>query len=810
MQLPGRLVKVLQDRFGLEQLASWSHALRTRSLNFRVAWDYPIPNQVMHENLIEIEGWAFHRTIDVMTVTVVASQRGRTIAQAELTCRLSRPDVLNTFQQAPIDAGFSGQLQLANFDARRSIKLELIVTAKDFSSVRLSRDIRIQDIRAGMAWLYSAEKMAKRDYVAEGVAALPPAKIGEPLIIALYLPQFHEIPENNDWWGKGFTEWTNVARGLPYFKGHYQPHIPADLGFYDLSNPATIARQADLARQYGISGFCIYYYWFSGKRLLNTPLDLLLQHHEIEIDFCVCWANENWSRKWDGLESDVLIAQRNLPGDYENFIADVAPMFADPRYIRVNSRPLLVVYRVDQLDDPVQFSNTCRTYATNHGYGNPYMVMAQTFGSIDPKQYGFDAALGIPPHQIGQLAPDHDITGKVQLLNQEFSGYISDYQKVVDRVESSTEQRPYPFIPGVMPGWDNTARKQQRAHIFAHASPASYRTWLAHTLAQVRFSPADHPKLVFVNAWNEWAEGAHLEPDRRYGHAFLQATAEALLEARKEVHALPKLETAVMPAPRSKIAVALHLHYPELWNEVSGYLRNLAAPFDLYVTFSCDHSQYATYQIQAQFPLAHIFEVENAGRDVLPFVKLLPHLISCGYDAVCKIHGKKSLYLADGTAWRNGLLLDLLGSTDRVSAITHAFETQPELGVVGSKQFLFEPRLDGGSNLRNMKELRGRLQKSGLSADFAPYFAGTMFWFRPAALKPLADLHLQTRDFETQKESNDGTIAHAIERMINTFAMSSGFRYADTLFVTGATDTVALPIVEPRNLRLGNASEILK
>lgn len=344
--------------------------------------------------------------------------------------------------------------------------------------------------------------------------------------IAFHLPQFHPIPENDRWWGPGFTEWTNVTRARPGFVGHYQPHLPADLGYYDLRLPQARAQQAELARAYGIHGFCHYYYWFSGKRLLETPVEAMRASGEPDFPYCLCWANENWTRRWDGTDSEILIAQKHAPGDDERLIRDLLAHFRDPRYIRVAGRPLFIVYRIGVVPDIARSAERWRTIAQQEGIGELYLCAAKTYDTGDPTFYGFDAVVEFPPHGLRTVTM-HDA---LDFIDPDFSGTVVDYRQfVVDCV--STRDPSYMLHRTVMPGWDNTPRRMHQALVFAHASPEVYELWMREVVARACAKPAEE-RLVFINAWNEWAEGAHLEPDRRFGRQYLEATRRALAHAR--------------------------------------------------------------------------------------------------------------------------------------------------------------------------------------------------------------------------------------------------------------------------------------
>jgi glycosyltransferase involved in cell wall biosynthesis len=337
-------------------------------------------------------------------------------------------------------------------------------------------------------------------------------------LIAFYLPQFHPIPENDKWWEPGFTEWTNVRRARPNFAGHVQPNLPTELGFYDLRDEDVMQKQAKLAREHGIFGFCYYYYWFNGKRLLEAPVDRMLASGQPDFPFCLCWANENWTRRWDGQDSEVLMLQQYSNDADERFIRDVLPFLHDRRYIRVNGKPLLMVYRVDQLPDAKQTAEHWRRVAMESGLPGLHLTAVQSFGIGDPREYGFDAAVEFPPH-----APHKVIDrGSWPELNENFAGYLEDYTLVS---EEYVKRPPvgYPWYRGIMPGWDNTPRRLESAHVYVHSSPRIYEAWLRQIVGQTLAQPGQAP-LVFVNSWNEWAEGAHLEPDQWHGRANLDAT----------------------------------------------------------------------------------------------------------------------------------------------------------------------------------------------------------------------------------------------------------------------------------------------
>lgn len=375
-------------------------------------------------------------------------------------------------------------------------------------------------------------------------------------LIAFYLPQFHPIPENDLWWGPGFTEWSNVTRALPRFEGHLQPRLPADLGFYDLRDPDVLRRQAALARRYGIEAFCFHQYWFHGRRLLQRPLELLLENPDIDIKFCINWANENWTRRWDGLDQEVLVPQSHDPEDDEAFARSLVPAMRDPRYLTVDGRPLLMMYRPGLLPNSVATVRRWRTQLAIEGLPNPYVVMAQSFGEHDPRLHGMEAAVEFPPHGLAVQLPD--VTSRLQMLDPDFAGVTVSYDEVRQRAKASPEP-PYRRFRGVCPSWDNEPRKPGRGFSMVGATPQKYGAWLEGACRSAMAAENPDERIVFVNAWNEWAEGAYLEPDRHYGHANLVETARVL-------HALEAAPAVATPAPDraglARIALLSHDAYP--------------------------------------------------------------------------------------------------------------------------------------------------------------------------------------------------------------------------------------------------------
>ncbi len=369
-----------------------------------------------------------------------------------------------------------------------------------------------------------------------------------PRLIAFYLPQFYPTPYNDEWWGKGFTEWTNVVQGRPHFKDHYQPHLPADLGFYDLRLPEAREAQADLAREYGIHGFCYHHYWFNGMRILERPLDEVLASGRPRLPFCVSWANESWTRTWKGYGDKVLMQQSYSPEDDLRHIQHLLPTLSDDRYIRVDGKPMLLVYRIELLPDPVATAETWRREAEKWGLSGLFLVSIESnyvTGITNPGAAGFDATVRFQPDYTVP-APARTQSplraGAVKAIKAhmpwlyremnrfksqsipdnifDYAGLYRNWQNRPPRVERHFEC--------VTPMWDNSARRYRGATIVTGSTPELYEQWLREAVDRT-VPGSDGQKTVFINAWNEWAEGCHLEPCRKWGCQYLEATRRVYL-----------------------------------------------------------------------------------------------------------------------------------------------------------------------------------------------------------------------------------------------------------------------------------------
>lgn len=351
-----------------------------------------------------------------------------------------------------------------------------------------------------------------------------------PRVTAFYLPQFHAIPENDRAWGKGFTEWTNVTRTLPYFPGHIQPYLPSDLGFYDLNNSEILRSQIDLATHYGLTGFCFHYYWFQGKKVLQKPLENFLKINPSNFEFSVCWANEPWSRRWDGSDHDVIIPQNHSFEDDKNLIFDLIPLMERSNYIRVNGRPLLILYRPSLLGGDLKRTiEFWRATAIKNNLGNP-LILSGPYGlssaQMSINNGVLDGYVQFPPHEFSRYGIKANIQSMPFLINKQFKGGLHD-SVMAKNYFTTADYGGNLVFKCAFPSWDNTARKRENSAIFCNSTPNNFEEWMKSNLKSVIAEPR-YDGLTFVNAWNEWAEGAVLEPSRWYGYAYLTALKNAL------------------------------------------------------------------------------------------------------------------------------------------------------------------------------------------------------------------------------------------------------------------------------------------
>ncbi len=352
----------------------------------------------------------------------------------------------------------------------------------------------------------------------------PPAKAR---VIAFYLPQYHPIPENDASWGKGFTEWTNAAKAKPLYRGHYQPHVPSDLGFYDLRVAETRAAQAEMARACGVEAFCYYHYWFGGKRLLERPFEEVLAAGRPAFPFCLCWANATWTGIWHGNPKRILVEQ-TYPGeeDYRAHFACLVRAFRDPRYLRVEGKPLFMIYKPRDLPDARGAAALLRRLAGEAGLPGLYLVGVSHRDGWTPTDDGFDATVVQNLPALTRQVPWRYPLLRARAMLGGHRLTIYDYENLVDSFVPDKTREPA-YLPCLIPSWDNTPRSGMNGLVMQGSTPELFRRSVRQALANVAGKAAEH-RLVFLKSWNEWAEGNHMEPDLRDGHGYMDVLHQEL------------------------------------------------------------------------------------------------------------------------------------------------------------------------------------------------------------------------------------------------------------------------------------------
>jgi lipopolysaccharide biosynthesis protein len=375
--------------------------------------------------------------------------------------------------------------------------------------------------------------------------------MNEVKLIAMYFPQLHAIPENDEWWGRGFTDWNNVRSGMPLYDGHYQPRVPINNDYYDQSQIETLRWQIDLAKKYGIYGFCHYHYWFDGKQLLETPTNLIMENKDIDFPFCLSWANETWSRRWDAQERQILIQQTHPPlkESWKKHYDYLITAWTDPRALKVDGKPVFVIYRPQRITKIDEMLEYWRSLAISDGLPGLYFIFqmqAELYNSDCLKS--FDAVFQFQPFEavnsptvkrtrlfklFRSLPERHqDMLRSIRKMfarKPTYFDYDLAWKKIVE-VRASNDLTTY---PGAFVDWDNTARYKSRATIFVGATPSKFGHWFAKLIESM--SQRNLPeKFIFLNAWNEWAESAYLEPDERFGYQYLEAVKSVLDKVRSK------------------------------------------------------------------------------------------------------------------------------------------------------------------------------------------------------------------------------------------------------------------------------------
>lgn len=606
--------------------------------------------------------------------------------------------------------------------------------------------------------------------------------------VAFYLPQFHTFKENNEWWGEGFTEWTNTKKATPKYEGHYQPREPHDdFGYYTLDNKEMLQKQAKLAKEHGIYGFCFYYYWFSGKRLMEKPLDIFLANKDIDINFCLCWANENWTRTWDGLEKNVLIKQDYTEEDDINFIKDLKKYIDDERYIKVDNKPVIIVYNPKAIPDCKKTFAAWRKTAKDTGVGEILIWICQTH-DINAKKLNIinfvDGEIEFPPHKPNIAALDFN---QFHVQNDCEPSALYSYDSLINSYmnRNNGESHKLPVYKTVTMAWDNSARRNKGWVSFVYYSLESFYHWV-HEI--VKYTEKTHKKdkqFMFINAWNEWAEGTYLEPDKKTGYANINTFSRALynLPFMKEPLNIEKCSSINYFNDKTEIAVQAHIFYTDLAEEIIGELNKIPYKFDCYISTDTEEKAKMLQDIFQKLSKAENVYVEvfaNRGRDMLPFVSQISKVLD-KYKYICHIHSKKTLTNTVGEEWRKYLFKNLFGSKENIVGIFDIFENT-NTGIIFPETFhAMITAVDWGSNFDNTEKLLEKINIDIMLPENHLIFpVGNMFWAKTSAVRQIFENCASAEDYALEAGQVDGTTAHAIERLWVYVAEYNGYTYTNT------------------------------
>ena len=602
-----------------------------------------------------------------------------------------------------------------------------------------------------------------RDVTLRGVFSDRPVNSGlcDVKLIAYYVP-WACPPTGTE---PGVSQWGEVARAVPLFAGHFQPRQPGDLGYYDLRVADVMSRQVELARQYGITAFCFQFYWLQGARPFEAPIAAYLQNQRLDLPFCLCWRNQDLSLRAPNGKKYKL-EERYSAEDELSLFGHLGAYLRDPRYLTIHDKPVVAVFDPEALPDARQTLSRWRGAAAEMGLKGLYLVGMKTSRATNLQDLGFDCEAELPPHAAQRRVCDHP-----PFLARDEAAKTYSYGSLVEQASEKYDKAT--LWPGVMPSWDSSPTQIKRGEIFVGSSPLLFRKWLDASISRSRRN-AVKERFVMVNAWNDWANGAYLEPDDRFGYAYLAACGSAIGEHIQPEERVSELFAAQRDRfrPSRRHAVVLHLFYEDLAEEFAERIGGFGE-VDVYITVANDISEANARRIISLFPEAYVQEVANRGRDMLPFLTMLERVRQGNHTFVCKLHAKRSPHLRDGNSWRNELVANLLSQAAREEL--RAAEKMPKVGILVSKGSLNSLTHEAVRCPSLAARIRALAARKGLATTLSePFVAGSMFWFRPKAMELFSSLASAT-EFEPELGQIEGTLSHALERLTIIAARGAGY-----------------------------------
>lgn len=589
--------------------------------------------------------------------------------------------------------------------------------------------------------------------------------------IALYLPQFYSIKENDLWWGKGFTEWTNVKKSKPLFKGHHQPRMPGDknnyLDYYILTNSSAIKKQIELAKSHGIYGFAIYYYWFSGRRLLEKPLDIFLNDKSLDFPFMLIWANHNWTRKWDGREKEVLLAQEYKDEDPELFIKDIKKYLLDNRYIKINNKSVIGLYEPFQVPQLNKTITIWREKSKNYGIGEIFVLICVNEYEITEIQNSqlFDAAYDFPPRN------------SLRIINKMRNTFLYTellYKNI--KINDNIDTKKIPIYRGSMLEWDNSPRTNT-CTIFDYYSPEQFFMLNKIIIEWTYKNYKKENKFIFINAWNEWGEGSYLEPDERYGYGSINSLSKALFNlSYVKINNLTNLNIT------SIILVQAHIDKEILIKDIIKFTNNIPIKYDLFISLSYKIASKEIENYIENNTKAFSFEIRKftyEENDVLPFIEQVMNNVQ-KYRYCCHIYTKKPIYIDFGDEWRNYLLNNLLGNSYIISEILTEFENNENLGFIIPETFYKVFSINESNEIELytkqmnalLREMFPRVRIIKNYFDFPEW--NNMFWVKTKAIHQIFEKHIVEK---LKKMNRNISIQQCVERIWFYIVKLNGYYY---------------------------------
>jgi lipopolysaccharide biosynthesis protein len=601
-------------------------------------------------------------------------------------------------------------------------------------------------------------------------------------LFAFYLPQIsHSVEKEVEVLNKT-VGWAQVSNAISQYADHHQPQLPIELGFYDYRSAGVLKRQVSLAKQYGVSGFCFHHLWSAPNPPSGQPLNTFLADSSLDIQFCICWDTEK-----DSLQTRQLVRRAEpFSEDSAAFLSSIAPAFDDVRYQKVDLKPILIMSSDLNLTDPAKTVSDLQKFARQIGLPGLYLIALVLKNTRGWHECGFDAVINSPQSGFGTLR--QKIAKEKELGDAKFAGRRFDYDELAKLPNNFNSPDTVNF-EAVTPSWDTEVLEPGMGTSLVDATPEAYAKWLTRAISATS-QTGQAEKLLFINAWNAWSEGAHLEADQRYGYGYLHATASVLLNqlGAQNAETIRKINSTFVR--RNEAVVIAHIYYEDLIDSIfDSYLAPQATQCDLIVTVMNDVSLDSLQKIKQKFDNCFIVQTPNRGRDIRPFVIAYRLAYDFGYLYACKIHTKKSLQRHDGEKWRTSLLDSLMQSTESVANILKVFKTDHSLGLIVPSGWLYDlssPNMYSG-NVRWLNALLIRMGQEEIIGKYTIHFpAGSMYWFRVDALSQLLEeTFVSISEFELEAGQVDGTLAHTLERLTGLMSDCNGYK---TISDTPAND----------------------